>query len=169
MKQSDFDWSVLRGAALLFVFTLIVSGGLVTISYYFKEDMHGIFEQDNRHFQSQSRRYLAVDEEEQVIREYLPRFRELKRQGIIGEEHRLDWAENLRRISEHLKLSSLRYSMEPRETYTAHYTLDTGSFEVYASSMRLTMGLLHEGDLLRFLEVLDARALGKFKIGRAHV
>jgi hypothetical protein len=39
-----------------------------------------------------------------------------------------------------------------------------GPFRVYASTMRLSAGLVHEEDLLRLLEALERRAAGSFNV-----
>ena len=47
----------------------------------------------NAAFQSISSRDLAVDEEEKLIRSYLPDFVKLHESGVIGDEQRLNWVE----------------------------------------------------------------------------
>lgn len=164
MKQPELDWSVLRGATILLILTVLISGGIAWASYFFNEDMRRQFESDNRRFHSQSQRYLTVDEEEQNIINYLPRFDELARQGIIGDEQRLNWDETLRHISREMKLPSLRYSISPQETYEAHHELNSGSYDVKVSRMTLTMGMLHEGDLPVLLDKLRSVARGYFTV-----
>jgi hypothetical protein len=164
MKRLELDWSVLRGASILLVLTVLFSGSLVWASYYYRDQMRVDFLKDNSRFQRESRRYLAVDEEDQLIRQYLPLYRDLEEQGVIGPEHRLNWTETLRKVGVGLKLPSLRYSIEPQETYTPPYTLSSGAYQTYASAMQLHMGLLHEMDLFRFLDHLERNALGRFTV-----
>lgn len=164
MKTSEMDWSVLKGSAVVLAITLLVSGAMVWMSISFKADMRRAFEQDNQRFQVQSRRYLTVDEEEQTIKEYLPKYQLLGRRGIVGDERRLNWTETLRNVSQRLRLPSLRYNIEPREVYDPDFYNQGGAFQLYASTMRISLGMLHEGDLLRFLDGLRQQALGTFSV-----
>lgn len=164
MSKPDFDWGVLSGATVVLVLSLLVSGGLVMAGNYFRAEMQADFQQDNRQFQRESRRYLAVDEEEQVIREYLPKFRDYQQQGFIGAEHRLNWTEVLRQVSTRLKLPAMQFAIDPQETYAGEYNVNGGRYQVFSSAMQVRMGLLHEGDLVRFLDALSTQAHGRFTV-----
>ena len=164
MNRSDVDWSVLRPALILMAGTLLLSGALIGGGYYFHEQTHSEYTQQQRRFQSMSRKYLAVDEEERLIRTYVPEFRKLEAAGILGEEQRLSWTETVRRVGAALRLPSVRYEIEPQKPYHTDYAMPSGSFKVYGSRMRLILGLLHEDDLFRFLDGLHEQAEGLFTV-----
>lgn len=164
MQRPKIDWGILRGAMIVLLASLLVSGGLVMGGYSFEEAMAKEFKRDQRRFLNISRKYLAVDEEEQAIREYLPRFQALERRGIVGEDQRLSWSEALRAAGLRLKVPSIRYSIDPQESYTPVRPISAGSFSINASPMLLTMGLLHEEDLFRLLDTLGTLAPGFFTV-----
>lgn len=163
-KSKAIDWSVLKGASILLGITLLLSGGMMAGTFYYKDQMRMVFEQDNRRFMSESRRYLDVDQEEQVIREFLPQFQELEHKGRIGDEHRLNWRETITSLSKEMRIGSLKYSIEPRAGYVPHYELSTGQYALHGSTMHLNMKLLHELDLLNFLEQLQEKSIGRFTV-----
>ena len=164
MERRDIDWRVLRGSALVLAATLAVTGGAIYGAGYFKAAMESAFERDQRRFLSASRQYLALDEEERIIREYLPRFRELEAAGLIGEERRLNWTESLRRVSAELKLPSLSYAIAPREPYEPPVDIQARGYEPFASRMGLNAGLVHGEDLFRLFQALERRAKGLFNV-----
>ena len=164
MRSETIDWSVIRNALIGLVVSIIISSGLVVGSIYFKSVMQQEFNRNNAEFQNISRRYLAVDEEERLIIEYFPSFRELHQQGIIGEEHRLDWLEVLRDLGSSLKLSGLSYTIESQKPYAPSFAVNLSSYGLFRSTMRLNMQLLHEGDLFNLLEALNRQALGSFTV-----
>ncbi len=164
MDRRDIDWSVLRGSVVLLVITLVAGSVMVTASAYFKAEQEQAFQTEQRRFLSASRRYLSVDEEERLIREYLPRFEQLTAAGLIGEERRLQWLETLRRVKEELRLPSLQYSISPRGEYEPPDKLPRSDFEPYASAMELTAGLVHEADLFRLFDGLEKNAQGRFSV-----
>ena len=96
MKREDLDWSQIRGALITLVLSVSICGALVWSSYYFRDKMRLEFNRNNAQFQNISNRYLAVDEEEKLIRHFYPRFLELFARGVIGKEQRLGWIETLR-------------------------------------------------------------------------
>ncbi len=164
MARAEFDWSALRGAALLLAGVCVVSGGLLWGSRHFATQMKHEYQRHHQDFLAVSKKYIAVGDEEQIIRTYLPQYDELTRHGVVGPEKRLDWMEALRAASEALKLPSVRYDIHPQEPYPDGLPAASGRFRVYASRMTLTLGLLHEADLLRLLHELRSKATGLFTV-----
>jgi len=164
MKSDYLDWKILRGSLVTLLLCLVAGASLAYGGYYFREQMLQEFNRANAQFRSISNRYLAVDEEEKLIRAYLPRFVELYNRGVIGEEQRLNWIEVLRDVGDEMRIPSLSYQIESQQVYNPAYPLGLGRYRVYSSKMLLNMTLLHEEDLFRLLAVLDERALGEYTL-----
>jgi len=164
MKSEDIDWKILRGSSIIFVLTLVISGSLVFGSHYFRQQMQQEFARANAEFRSISSRYLAVDEEEKLIKNYFPQFIKLYEEGIIGSERRLNWVEVLRESGDEIRLPSLVYQIDSQQVFTPAFPLTMGKFKLYSSTMSLNMQLLHEGDLFRILDRLDEDARGSFSL-----
>jgi hypothetical protein len=164
MKRADIDWPIFRGALTVFVLCLLVSGAMLAASIYFRDEMESDFNKDQVRFQSISRKYLAIDEEYRFIKQFYPRFRELYAEGIIGNEHRLNWIETLRSAGARIDLPSLSYEIMSQKEYTPSYAIYRGSYQIYVSKMKLTFGLLHEGDLERLFDELNQRASGLYSV-----
>jgi hypothetical protein len=115
-----------------------------------------------QHFQGTVQEYRTALESEQILRTETERFTQLRAQGFVGPEPRLRWIENVRESAARADLLTIRYALEPR---TAHSTrVTTGSFQLFASLMRLELELRHEGDLFTFLNLLEARHGGLFEL-----
>ncbi len=164
MAQAEFDWSALRGTALLLAGVCMLSGGLLWASRHFATQMKDEYQRHHQEFLAVSSKYIAVGDEEQRLRTYLPQFEELARRGVIGPEQRLNWMEALGAASEALKLPSLRYDIHPQAPYERGPPARANGFRVYASRMDLSLGLLHEEDLNRLFHELQARAAGQFTV-----
>lgn len=164
MKPEKFDRAVLQGPIIVFVVSLLVSGSIIGATWYFNDKMQLKHNADKQQSQAISNQYLSVDQEELLVRQYYPQFIELYNNGIIGQERRLNWIETLRAAGESIKLPGLRYKIESQRQYTPGYPLDTGSFQVFASPMKLDLDLLHEGDLLKLLNALDRQAEGTYNL-----
>ena len=98
-----------------------------------------------------------VSDEEKELREKLARYLALDARGIIGQEHRLDWIEQVRRTEKDRKLFKIDYELSPQQPIDRGVATPSGSgVDVLNSRMKFTMPLLHEGDLLNLLTDLTA-------------
>jgi len=164
VKREDIDWPVIKIPTITFIVVLLVSLSIILGSWMFKEDMLSKYKKNKNRFTSISQKYLAVDEDERIIRKYYPEFIALYKKGIIGREHRLNWIETLRASNERIKLPGLRYSISPQEKYSPGFNVNLGKFALFSSSMSLTIDMLHEGDLVRLIRDMSEHAEGMFTI-----
>jgi hypothetical protein len=162
--ENKVDWSVLQSAIIVFFISLIVSASLVAGTWYYEDNMKMKYNFDKKRFQTISNQYLAVKQEEKLVKQYYPEFISLYNKGIIGQERRLNWIETLRNSSENSKLISLRYEIDPQVQYTPDYTLNYGIYKLFNSAMKLNMDLLHTGDLKKLINDLNRNTQGTFNI-----
>ncbi len=101
-------------------------------------------------------RVAKVAEEEREIRENLIGYQQIIERGMIGPERRLDWIDTITAIKNNRKLFEIRYAIEPRRVLDYPGTTWKGNAHFMVSRMKLEMSLLHEGDLLGFLNDLKA-------------
>jgi hypothetical protein len=95
----------------------------------------------------------ARDEEEDM-RGRIRRFQALGERGIIGQEERLNWIEQIARIKAARRLLDVQYEIEPQAPIGAIALpggAAAGPYEIMSSTMKLHMQLLDEEDLLGFL------------------
>jgi hypothetical protein len=101
-------------------------------------------------------RIVRLAQEGRELGEHLAIWNRLAELRILGEERRLEWLDGLARIRAARGLQDLRYQIEPQKPRKTGP--DPARLEVRASMMKVELALLHEGDLLRFLD--DVRGLG---------
>jgi hypothetical protein len=99
---------------------------------------------------SAKERLMRIAEEEKEVKEKLEVYQRLKDLGILGDERRLEWADAMTRIRTERELPDLRYRVE-RQRPLVSVPGKPAPVDFYASTMRVELLLLHEGDLLRFL------------------
>ena len=166
MKKVNVDWSVLRGALGLLGVSVLASAILLAGSFLFRDEMRTVFRNNDTRFKTISSRYLDVDGEERLIRNYYPRFVELYKAGIIGHERRLDWVEALQKADADTGMPRLAYEIKSREAFTPGFHVDIGPYQIYDSTMTLKLGLLHEGDLARLLDDLNRYTSGLYSVSQ---
>jgi len=96
-------------------------------------------------------------EEEREIREKLVDYRKLLASGVIGDERRLEWVETIGQIKRDHKLFEIKYQIEPQRTLELPGITPTSEVEFRVSALKVEMQLLHEGDLLVFLDGLRGK------------
>ncbi|HXM82624.1 MAG TPA: hypothetical protein VN929_11955 [Burkholderiales bacterium] len=107
--------------------------------------------------QQNTERLTRIAEEEREVKEKLDVYQQLKQLNILGEEHRLEWADAITRIRNQRELLDLRYRVDRQKLLTS-VPGKPANVDFYASTMKVDLALLHEEDLLRFLA--DLRASG---------
>lgn len=164
MKREHIDWPVLRGALIAFLIVVCVSAAIAAASYYFRAAHQQEYARAQAGFNSVSSQYLMVDEQEKLILEYYPQFLDLYQDGVIGPEQRLAWLESLQRISDNLEIPGLRYQIDSQQQSDKAWPVNSGKFAIYSSNMKLDLEMMHEVDLLRLLNRLEASGSGFFSL-----
>jgi len=104
-----------------------------------------------REAQAQAReRLMRIAEEEREVKEKLQVYLRLRELHILGDERRLEWADAMTRIRTQRELPDLRYRVERQRLLSSVGPRPT-SVDFFASTMKLEVAALHEGDLLNFL------------------
>jgi hypothetical protein len=103
---------------------------------------------------AQAREKLArISEEEREVKERIEVYRRLRDLNIIGKERRLDWADAIKRIRINREMLDVRYRIEPQRLLVS-IAGKPGKVDFNVSTMKLDLALLHEGDLLGFIDDL---------------
>jgi len=98
-------------------------------------------------------RLTKIAEEEKEVKDKLEVYRRLKSLHILGEEQRLEWADAMTRIRTSRELLDLHYNVG-RQRQLISAPGKPANVDFYASTMKVDIALLHEGDLLGFLHDL---------------
>jgi hypothetical protein len=154
MKLSARDFTRLRWSLIFLVVALIAGAGLVLFS------RHWVAQAEQRQHQLAARQkdirsqLNHAQEEEQEIRSRIARHQFIMASGIVNQEERLNWVEQIARIKVARRLLELQYELSPQHVIDETVlpgASPTGGYEFMASTMKLQMALLHEDDLLGFL------------------
>ncbi|HEX4927136.1 MAG TPA: hypothetical protein VFV74_03980 [Burkholderiales bacterium] len=113
-------------------------------------------------------RLARIAEEEREVREKLDVYQRLRQLHILGEEDRLEWADTIARIRRERELLDLRYVVD-RQKLLVSVPGKPASIDFYSSTMKVSLALLHEEDLLRFLSDLRASGNAYYSVRRCDV
>lgn len=96
-------------------------------------------------------------------------YRALLAAGVIGPERRLDWIQRIAQLKEQRLLVGLHYELAPQHALPGALKTMAGGHEFMASTMTLQMSLLHEEDLLGFLDELAVTAPALLRVRHCNV
>ena len=103
-------------------------------------------------------RLARATEEEREIKQNLQQYQSLVARGIVGEENRLDWVDTITAIKNERRLFHVKYSVEPQQALDLPGVARGGDTEFVFSPLKLDIQLLHEEDLLNFIDDLAKRS-----------
>lgn len=163
MKFSTKDIPHMRGLLVMVILTLILGA----IAVYVSDDMLNEAQQSkttaDQEWSDAVRKLERTKNEQEDLQGYYHQYQNLVEQNIIGEEKRLDWIESIEEIRNRLNIFSVKYKLDPQETLDMVGTdLPGSSFDLRRSNMTLGLSLLHEGQLLNFIEALSEEAKGMY-------
>ncbi len=155
MKFSLRDLIKLQWHALLAAFLLIAAGALGFWSQQRAQQANAERASAESQLQQIDNKLRQANGEEQEIKERTSRFLQLEKSGITGEEKRLEWIELLSDLQHQFRLPGMNYEFGPQ---LAQEKVAGDAFAYHSSHLRIQLRLLHEEDLLNFLEQLQQRA-----------
>jgi len=162
MKLAGKDLKQLRlPAAGLLVLTLAAAACYFAAERHLQETKALSASLSSRRTEIQGKLARAT-EEEREIKENLHQYQALAARGIVGEERRLDWIDTITAIKNERRLFNINYNLEPQKALDFPGAVRGGAVEFVSSRLKLDMQLLHEEDLLNFIDDLTKR-------GKAHV
>jgi hypothetical protein len=103
-------------------------------------------------------RLASANEEEREIKANLQQYQALAAHGVISDENRLDWVDTVTAIKNERRLFNISYSIEPQKELDYPGFGTGGGVKFMASRVKMTLQLLHEEDLLNFIDDLTKRS-----------
>jgi hypothetical protein len=158
------DLQALR--APLIVQVAVLQAGAAAI--YFSDRMTVAARQQLAQQQNQLKeartRLQKSGEERDIIVKFVDGFRQLERSGFVGDEQRINWLDGLRLANQQADLFGVDYQIETQKRFQYAAELNPGQIALNQSVMRLRFRLLHEEDLIRFLNALARQGGGIFTV-----
>ena len=158
------DFASMRLPVAVFVASIILSAVMIKFSSVQNKAAETQRRSQAAALKEARDRYQRSGEEREVILRYLPAYRKLQSEGLIGAEQRIEWIEALRAANKQAGLFGVTYQLEARKPFNLTGQGNPASQFLHQSQMKLSFGLVHEGDLMRFLGMLATQQSGMFFI-----
>lgn len=161
MTFSSRDFKKIQWAALLLIMSLLIVGAAIWSALAQQKAATQTHKNTLASEKEMASNLARARNEEQELREKIIRYELLKQRGIVGAEQRLDWIDLINHIKITRHISKLEYEFSPQRKIDATLSpedAEAGGMSFMASQMHLRLSLLHEGELLGFLDDLRTTA-----------
>ena len=159
----------LRTPLVVLVLMLALAGALIyQIDQSLASARRELAQQQNQLREARTRLQKSGLEKDVIVR-YLGSYQQLQQLGFVGDEQRLNWLEALRLSNQQAQLFGIQYQIGAQQAYPYAAELDPGQLTLHQSLMKLNFRLLHEGDLMTFLDTLAAQHAGFFAVNQCSI
>lgn len=164
MKFSSSDFKLMRLSIISICSSILASGIVLYGSQSFSDHVQKDFHTARNQMNDARNRLNAARLDQEYLAAFSRDYDSLESRNIIGDEHRLDWMEGLDRLRRQNLVIDFNYSIAPQQTYIPILPVDSGNLIINHSEMKLQFDLLHEGQLLRFLDSLRKQIKGQYQL-----
>ena len=154
-------FAVLKLPLLLVLMALLLAGGGIWWGRSQAENSAAALQQQQTALNQARQQLDRSRQQQQLIAAHLADYQALVARGFVGEEDRLAWVEAVQLANRDAGLYGLDYRLMPR---TASPSTLAPGLPLGQTSMTLTMPLLVETALTRFLDALKKRAPGVYRV-----
>jgi len=151
---SNIDWRYLQQPLIIFVLSVMVAVSMAVFGFQYEFRQIEKYDKAVETLRTTHTLYINMVNDIDLLEQYRNLYSGYKSSGLVGEERRLSWIESLENTNKVLKLPTLTYSLLPQEEFIRPGLKVKSGVELNGSAMELTMGLLHEEDILAVLEGL---------------
>ena len=159
MKLEKQDFRQLRGPlGMALVFAIAGAGALLYSERHLDEARRSAATSKANHTAALDR-VAKASAEERDIRSDLVFYQRMADAGIVGSRNRLDLIEKISSIKAERKLFEIKYNIDAQKPLDYPGITPSGTMDFVTSRMQLDIMLLHEEDLINFLN--DLRTAGQ--------
>lgn len=163
MKFANSDFQLMRLSLGAISASVVLSVILLYGSEQYAEHTQKDFFAAQKLMHDARNRLTAARQDQENMSAYSAEYGTLEEQDIIGDDHRLDWIEGLEKLRQQNLVVDFRYNIAPQKIYAPQPAIDSGNFNIHYSEMKLQFDLLHEGQLLNFLDALRNQIKGHYQ------
>ncbi len=166
MTPHDRDWRFAFRRTGIPLVTMLLSVAALSAAFFFHAEQRLVYEALTTDQSTVQEDYDELVLRRRYVDRYHERYRQFHALGFVGQESRLEWIHALRVATEDLTLPRLAYAIAPQLDVIApvQAVLAGDDIAINVSQLQLEMGLVHELDLLRFVDGLQRSAPGLMRV-----
>ncbi len=164
MKFSNSDLHLLRWSLVAICVSLLLSSVMVYSSNkYAASAKKNLLAAQNKMNDARDALSMARQDLENLS-DYSQEYFTLENDKIIGDDHRLDWIDELEKLRNQNLVIDFSYTIAPQRIYSPQPAIASGNFDIHYSETKLKFDLLHEGQLKKFFDALRSQTNGWYQL-----
>ena len=152
--MNRIDWLYLRLPLIMLGISIVAGTVVAVVGQQYQMAQIKKYQSAVSALKTTHKRYADMVSDIELLDQYRNIYSGYKSSGLVGEERRLSWIESLDTTNQVLKLPTLSYNLLPQEKFIRPGLKVSSDVKMNSSPMELSMGLLHEEDLMAVLEGL---------------
>lgn len=166
MTRFEIDWRFVLRRTIVPVASACVAAAVLVVAVEVNAAKHARYEELGVNQSAVQQDYNDLVLRRRLVDRYHARYQQFHDLGFVGQESRLDWIETLRQATDDLTLPRLSYAIAPQLDVVApvRSILAGDDIAINVSRLDLEMALVHELDLVRFVDELQQKAPGLIRI-----
>ncbi len=166
MKLTGRHLDSLKAPIAVLALVAIAGAGIVAWSRaQIVTDERALAAQEGQLREARTRFQRSGDERELIVR-FMGPYQDLRGHGLIGPERRINWLDALRVSNQQAQLFGAEYQIGSQQPYPFAQELNAPKLGMAQSVMKLSLRLAHEGELMRFIRLLEDQNAGIFDINQ---
>lgn len=158
------ELKALRGPLILLALVVAAAAGAVYYTDLLRKQAQITLTRQQGQLREAQTRMQRSGDEKTIIVQYVDKYRQLMNAGFVGEEQRINWVDALRIANTRADLFGVNYEIGVQQPYAHAAEYNPGPIALRQSPMKLEFRLLHEADLLRFIDALREQDAGLFHV-----
>ncbi len=163
-KFSASDFPIIRWSVVAICASALASGIMLYSSGKYTEKTERDLQAAQAASDDARQHLFAANEDKENMAIYADEYGKLMTRKVFGDEQRLDWIEGLEELRKQKLVTDFKYSIAPQKNHTPQPAISSGNFDIHYSEMKLSFDLLHEEQLLNFLEALRLQNTGWYQL-----
>lgn len=166
MTGFKMDWRFVGRRTVVPCASAIIAAAVLAVAMHYNTARHAMYDELGVNQNAVQQNYNQLILRRRLVDRYHARYQQFHELGFVGQESRLDWIETLRHATDDLTLPRLSYAIAPQLDVVApvQSILAGDDIAINVSRLDLEMALVHELDLVRFIDELQQEAPGLIRI-----
>lgn len=154
MQLNKNDLPMVRSSLITLVLALFLSGTFIMLNVQHTRRAQQDFQSAQHKLQNAQSQLHQAQQAQRDLADYGAEYTMAVQQHLLGAEPRLDILDALEKLRSEKIVSHFNYTLSPQKIELPPDGLDLGNFELRSSAIKLQFELLHEQQLLNFLDAL---------------
>lgn len=169
-KLKQIEWRLFHIALGVLLLCCLLAGLGIYFSWHMEAEAKAHLETLKQQLVKEEQVYEESKNITHIMERYYPIFLQLQQHNFLVKDQRLRWMNSFHELESRLQLARLSYEIESPTPQSLPSVKTESGFQLFASKVKLQLGLLHTGDLFSlFKDILASTYPGLINIQECQI